>query len=309
MERLQFCVEREGGMQKVRGLICLWVLPLLFVVGCERIKRGEVAVQPAEVVKAPKPRVKPKKAEQPQAEVAQQPTVPEAAAPETAAPETAAPQPTAPEATQLATTQPTPTQPTPQPTTPQPAPKPEVTQPPALTAAEVAAVNFADEARSVRASADTLHSQFDRLPVGEIRSRLLLLNQAVSELEVRSPALVLWRTALRLEVTSKAPYPDVASARAWIARARVILTEQKVGLTALANAEAALKTGDWKSAATALRDAANRLKAPEQAEALTQARVCLLNALEALERQKSSVAKAEVGEAVKALDRLIASLP
>lgn len=296
-------------MQKVRGLICLWVLPLLFVVGCERIKRGEVAVQPAEVVKAPKPRVKPKKAEQPQAEVAQQPTVPEAAAPETAAPETAAPQPTAPKATQLATTQPTPTQPTPQPTTPQPAPKPEVTQPPALTAAEVAAVNFADEARSVRASADTLHSQFDRLPVGEIRSRLLLLNQAVSELEVRSPALVLWRTALRLEVTSKAPYPDVASARAWIARARVILTEQKVGLTALANAEAALKTGDWKSAATALRDAANRLKAPEQAEALTQARVCLLNALEALERQKSSVAKAEVGEAVKALDRLIASLP
>ncbi|WP_456338879.1 hypothetical protein [Fervidibacter sacchari] len=296
-------------MRKVRGLICLWVLPLLFVVGCERVKRGEVAVQPAEVVKVPKPRVKPKKAEQPQAEVAQQPTVPEAAAPETAAPETAAPQPTAPEATQLATTQPTPTQPTPQPTTPQPAPKPEVTQPPAPTAAEVAAVNFADEARSVRASADTLHSQFDRLPVGEIRSRLLLLNQAVSELEVRSPALVLWRTALRLEVTSKAPYPDVASARAWIARARAILTEQKVGLTALANAEAALKTGDWKGAAAALRDAANRLKASEQAEALTQARVCLLNAMEALERQKSSVAKAEVGEAVKALDRLIASLP
>jgi hypothetical protein len=192
---------------------------------------------------------------------------------------------------------------------PQPAPKPEVAQPPTPTAAEVAAVNFADEARSVRASADALHSQFDRLPVGEIRSRLLLINQAVSELEVRSPALVLWRTALRLEVMGKAPYPDVASARAWIARARAILTEQKIGLTALANAEAALKTGDWKGAATALRDAANRLKAPEQAEALTQARICLLNALEALERQKSSVAKAEVGEAVKALDRLIASLP
>ena len=292
-------------MRKVRGLICLWVLPLLFVVGCERVKRGEVAVQPAEVVKVPKPRVKPKKAEQPQAEVAQQPTVPETVTPETAAPETVAPAPAAPEATQPITAQPTPTQPT----TPQPAPKPEVTQPPAPTAAEVAAVNFADEARSVRASADTLHSQFDRLPVGEIRSRLLLLNQAVSELEVRSPALVLWRTALRLEVTSKAPYPDVASARAWIARARAILTEQKVGLTALANAETALKTGDWKGAAAALRDAANRLKASEQAEALTQARVCLLNAMEALERQKSSVAKAEVGEAVKALDRLIASLP
>ncbi|MFA0748539.1 hypothetical protein [Fervidibacter sp.] len=301
-------------MQKVRGLICLWCLSLLFVVGCERIKRGEVAVQTAEVVKAPKPRVKPEEAKLPQPEVAQQPTAPETAAPETAAPETAAPQPTPPEATQPATaqptpTKPTPTQPTPQPTTPQPAPKPEVAQPPTPTAAEVAAVNFADEARSVRASADALHSQFDRLPVGEIRSRLLLLNQAVSELEVRSPALVLWRTALRLEVTSKAPYPDVASARAWIARARAILTEQKIGLTALANAEAALKTGDWKGAATALRDAANRLKAPEQAEALTQARICLLNALEALERQKSSVAKAEVGEAVKALDRLIASLP
>ena len=210
-------------MRKVRGLICFWVLSLLFVGGCERIKRGEVAVQPAEVVKAPKPRTKPKEAKPPQPEVAQQPTAPETAAPETVAPETVAPAPAAPEATQPITAQPTPTQPT----TPQPAPKPEVTQPPAPTAAEVAAVNFADEARSVRASADTLHSQFDRLPVGEIRSRLLLLNQAVSELEVRSPALVLWRTALRLEVTSKAPYPDVASARAWIARARAILTEQR----------------------------------------------------------------------------------
>jgi hypothetical protein len=296
-------------MRKVRGLICLLAFSLVFVVGCERIKRGEVAVQPAEVVKVPKPRAKPKEAKLPQPEIAQQPTTPETAAPETAAPETAVPQPTATEATQPTTAQPTPTQPTPQPTTPQPAPKPEVAQPPAPTAVEVTAVNFADEARSVRASADALHSQFDRLPVGEIRSRLLLLNQAVSELEVRSPALVLWRTALRLEVTSKAPYPDVASARAWIARARAILTEQKVGLTALANAESALKAGDWKGATTALRDAANRLKAPEQAEALTQARVCLLNALEALERQKSSVAKAEVGEVVKALDRLISSLP
>jgi len=293
----------------MRGLICLWVLSLLFVVGCERIKRGEVAVQPVEVVKAPKPRTKPREMKPPQPEVAQRPTVPETVTPETAAPETVAPAPAAPEATQPATAQPTPTQPTAQPTAPQPAPKPEVAQPPAPTATEVAAVNFADEARSVRATADTLHSQFDRLPVGEIRSRLLLLNQAVSELEVRSPALVLWRTALRLEVTIKAPYPDVASARAWIARARAILTEQKVGLTALANAEAALKTGDWKNATMALRDAANRLKASEQAEALTQARVCLLNALEALDRQKSSVAKAEIGEAVKALDRLIASLP
>ena len=141
-------------MQKVRGLICLWCLSLLFVVGCERIKRGEVAVQTAEVVKAPKPRVKPEKAKPPQSEVAQQPTVPETTAPETTAPETAAPQPTPPEATQPATAQPTPTQPTPQPTMPQPAPKPEVAQPPTPTAAEVAAVNFADEARSVRASAD-----------------------------------------------------------------------------------------------------------------------------------------------------------
>jgi hypothetical protein len=98
-------------MQKVRGLICLWCLSLLFVVGCERIKRGEVAVQPAEVVKAPKPRVKPEEAKPPQPEVAQQPTAPETAAPETAAPETAAPQPTPPEATQPATAQPTPTKP------------------------------------------------------------------------------------------------------------------------------------------------------------------------------------------------------
>ncbi len=175
--------------------------------------------------------------------------------------------------------------------------------------AEAIPMSFGDEARSVRATADTLQSQFDRLPVGEVRARLLLLNQAVSELEVRSPALVLWRTALRLEVLSKAPYPDIAAARGWLNRARSLLAEQKVGLTTLEKAETALKANDWKGAVVALRDAANRLNAAEQAEALTQTRLALLNAIEALERQKPAVAKAEVGEAVKALDRLIATLP
>lgn len=286
----------------MRWLICFGVTSLLLIAGCERIKRGEVevAVQPQE---APIATIKPKpqrtaKPIQPETPAKEQPSVPE-----TAAQETPPVQPLAPE-TEL-TQQPTATQPT----TTQPAPKAEIAQPPTPTTAEAMAMSFADEARSIRASADTLHSQFDRLPVGEIRSRLLLLNQAVSELEVRSPALVLWRTALRLDITSKAPYPDVAAARVWLSRARTILAEQKVGLTALANSEAALKKGDWKGATVALRDAATQLKAAEQAEALTQARICLLNALEALERQKSSVAKAEVGEAVKALDRLISVLP
>lgn len=286
----------------MRWLICVGTISLLFIAGCERVKRGEVevAVQPP---KAPIAKVKPKvprekKPTQPEAPTKEQPPAPETAVAEAPPTQTAAPE-------TAATPQPT----TVQPPATQPAPKPEVAQPAAPAISETVAMSFADEARSVRASADTLHSQFDRLPVGEIRSRLLLLNQAVSELEVRSPALVLWRTALRLDITSKAPYPDVAVARAWIARARALLTEQKVGLTALANSEVALKNGDWKGATSALRDAATRLKATEQAEALTQARMCLLNALEALERQKNSVAKAEVGEAVKALDRLISVLP
>lgn len=278
----------------MRWLICLGTVCLLFVAGCERVQRGEVKVidlKPG----LPTEKVKPKivKPSQPETPTQEQP-----AAPETAVPEISAAQPTAPAtAPQLTTVQPSTTQ-----------PAPEVTQPTTVVTPEIAPISFADEARSIRASADALHSQFDRLPIGEIKSRLLLLNQAVSELEVRSPALVLWRTALRLEITGKAPYPDVAIARAWIARARTILTEQKVGLTALASSEEALKKGDWKGAVSTLRDAATRLKATEQAEALTQARVCLLNALEALERQKSSVSKAEVGEAVKALDRLISVL-
>lgn len=279
----------------MRRLICLGAVCLLFVAGCERVQRGEVKVvdlQPGLPTKKVKPQIV--KPTQPETPAQEQP-----AAPETAAPEISAAQPTAPAtAPQPATVQPSTTQ-----------PAPEVTQPSTVVTSEPAPISFADEARSIRASADALHNQFDRLPVGEIKSRLLLLNQAVSELEVRSPALVLWRTALRLDITGKAPYPDVAVARAWIARARTILTEQKVGLTALENSEEALKKGDWKGAVSALRDAATKLKATEQAEALTQARVCLLNALEALERQKSSVSKAEVGEAVKALDRLISVLP
>lgn len=279
----------------MRWLICLGTVCILFVAGCERVQRGEVKVVDLQSGLPPK-KVKPQivKPTQPETPAREQP-----AAPETTAPETSAVQPTTPTtAPQPATVQPSTTQ-----------PAPEVTQPTTVTTPEPAPISFADEARSIRASADALHNQFDRLPVGEIRSRLLLLNQAVSELEVRSPALVLWRTALRLDITSKAPYPDVTIARAWIARARTILTEQKVGLTALANSEEALKKGDWKGAVSALRDAATKLKAIEQAEALTQARVSLLNALDALEKQKSSVAKAEVSEAVKALDRLISVLP
>ncbi|MFN3421249.1 MAG: hypothetical protein ACK40X_05960 [Armatimonadota bacterium] len=282
----------------MRWPICLGLICLLFVAGCERVRRGEVEAVDLQPTGPPTKKVKPQivKPSQPEAPTQEQP-----AAPETTASETPATQPAKPAtAPQPATVQPS---------TTQPAPTPEVAQPTTVATAEPTPMSFADEARSVRASADTLHNQFDRLPVGEIKSRLLLLNQAVSELEVRSPALVLWRTALRLDITSKAPFPDVAIARAWIVRARTILSEQKVGLTALASSEEALKKGDWKGAVSALRDAATKLKAIEQAEALTQARVSLLNALDALEKQKNSVAKAEVSEAVKALDKLISVLP
>lgn len=279
----------------MRWLIFVGVIALSFLAGCDRIKRGEVevAVQPAPKEEPKKPVPRKPKPVQPETPPKEQPAGPEAAIPQTAVPETVA----------------QPTKPQPTATSPAEASKPETGQPATPVTAETVGINFADEARSARASADALHSQFDRLPVGEIKSRLVLLNQAISELEVRSPALVLWRTALRLEVVSKAPYPDVTIARAWLSRARTILAEQKVGLTSLSNSESALKAGDWKTAVSVLREAAARLKAAEQAEALTQARSCVLNALEAMERQKSSVAKAEVGEAVKALDRLIAALP
>lgn len=282
-------------------------LAILALAGCERIQRGEVkvAVHSPEPTKAPARKAKPteEKPAQPVAPLPEQTTMPETTQPETpqqkAKPET--------EEQQPAPTQFAPTQIAGAVT--KPAAKLETAQPSIPTTAEAVAINFADEARSIRSSADALHSQFDKLPVGEIRSRLLLLNQSISELEVRSPALVLWRTALRLDVMSKSPYPDVAAAKAWLSKALAVLAEQKVGLTAISNSESALRTGDWKSAVNALRDAANRLKVTEQAEALTQARISLLNALEALERQKNSVAKAEVGETVKALDRLISVLP
>ncbi|MCS7264567.1 MAG: hypothetical protein NZ805_07025 [Armatimonadetes bacterium] len=288
----------------MRWLICLLVFPLSSLIGCERIQRGEfkVAVHSPEPPKATIKKVKPVEGEPIKTET---PTQEQTVTTETAKPEVQK------QSTEPETVEPQPTVTIPKtsaaPTSP--VEKQEFVQPTLPSASELIAVSFADEARSVRASADTLQSQFDKLPVGEIRSRLLLLNQAISELEVRSPALVLWRTALRLEVMSKSPYPDVASARNWLARAKAVLAEQKVGLTALANSEKALKNSDWKSAYTALRDAATRLKAFEQGEALTQARLCLLNALEALDRQKNSVAKAEIGEAVKALDRLISVLP
>jgi len=281
-------------------MVCVSAMVTVALAGCGRVQRGEVQV--SQVPMAPVKRAKPPKEtktaetkEPPKSETATK--TPEQPAPAKEAP----PSPRTPLAPEGVAT---PTQTPPLGATPTLA-KPE----PVPTPSEGVPLTFADEARGVRASADTLYGQFDKLPVSEIRTRLLLLNQALSELEVRSPALVLWRTALRLEVLSKAPYPDVAVARAWLSRARTFLAEQKVGLTALEKAEAALRTSDLKSAITALRDAAVRLNAPEQADALTQARLSVLNALEAVERQKPGVAKAEVGETVKTLDRLLILVP
>ncbi len=164
---------------------------------------------------------------------------------------------------------------------------------------------LADDARSLRAALDSLRSQFDRLSPEEVRTRLLLLQQGLSELETRSPALVLWRMALRLETLSKGATPDITLAQAWLQRVRPWLEETGVGLTAWETAMKSLRANRWTEAVNALRDAANQLRASEQLEALTQARVSLLNALEALERHKPAVAKAEVEEGLRAIDRLL----
>lgn len=162
-----------------------------------------------------------------------------------------------------------------------------------------------DDARSLRAALDSLRSQFDRLSPEEVRTRLLLLQQGLSELETRSPALVLWRTALRLETLRKAATPDVTLAQAWLQRVRPWLAETGVGLTAWETAMKSLRVSRWTEAVNALRDAADRLRASEQLEALTQARASLLNASEALERHKPAVAKAEVEEGLRAIDQLL----
>jgi len=166
---------------------------------------------------------------------------------------------------------------------------------------------FSDEVRSVRAILESLRTQFDHLSPDEVRMRLLLAEQGLSEIEVRSPALVLWRTALRLEALQKAPTPDLTLAKAWLLRARQWLSGE--GLTAIAEAEKALASNRWSEGVGALRSAAQRLRAEEQLAAIAQTRTSLLSALEALEHQKLAVAKAEVGESLKGIDRLLTALP
>ncbi len=109
---------------------------------------------------------------------------------------------------------------------------------------------------------------------------------------------------MRLEALSQATMPDVAAAKLWLERAKELLTPQGLGLTAIGKAEKAMASNRWADAIAALREAADRLKASDQAEALAQTRTGLLNALDALDRQKIPVAKAELGEAFKALDKL-----
>lgn len=169
--------------------------------------------------------------------------------------------------------------------------------------------SLADEARSLRAGLESLRSQFDQLAPEEIRTRLLLAAQSLSEIETRSPALVLWRTALRLEALHKGATPDVAVAKAWLMRARQWVAEEGTGLTALQSAEKALTANRWTDAVAALREAAERLNATDQLNALAQTRASLLSALEAMERHKPAVARAEVSESLKGIDRFLAAIP
>lgn len=279
--------------------------------GCGRIQTEEVSVV-AERPTAPRLKVeKPKEVEKP----------PPMAVPSLPSKE-AAPTAPAPQPIEEGAETPVPSAPKAPPSTPsavvQPAPQPSTaavsptTVTPAPTPTPLGAapsLTITDETRNVRAGIEVLWTQFDRLKPNEARARLLLFNQALSELEVQSPALVLWRTALRLEALSQAAMPNVATAKLWLARAKELLTPQGLGLTALSDAEKALVANNWKEAIAALQGGAQRLNAVEQANALAQARVCLLNALDAIERQKFPVAKAELGEALKVLDKLLGVLP
>jgi len=278
-------------MRWMAGFVCLG-MALIGLVGCGRVQRGEGSGQvslASERPRIPKPKVEGSKPS---------PAVPTAAA-------------------TTATVSPTPSSVGEKPSAPSPAPaksplqaSPPSSPPPPLKGQPTLSVEplpFSDEVRSVRAILESLRTQFDHLSPDEVRMRLLLAEQGLSEIEVRSPALVLWRTALRLEALQKAPTPDLTLAKAWLLRARQWLSGE--GLTAVAEAEKALASNRWSEGVGALRSAAQRLRAEEQLAAIAQTRTSLLSALEALEHQKLAVAKAEVGESLKGIDRLLAALP
>jgi hypothetical protein len=296
-------------MRRVTGFVFVGIVAI-GLVGCGRVQTGEKVGQATLVSERPRP-----KATKPTSEA---PKPAPLVAPATGM-TTAAPSPTAP--TPSATPSPA-TSPTPSPTGEKvspPAPEkltPPVSPSPTPAAAPtpksqptptVEVLPLADEVRSVRAILESLRTQFDRLPPDEVRMRLLLAEQGLSEIEVRSPALVLWRTALRLEALQKAPTPDLALAKAWLLRARQWLSGE--GLTTITEAEKALAANRWADGIGALRSAAQRWRADEQLAAIAQTRASLLNALDALERQKPAVARAEIGESLKGIDRLLTALP
>lgn len=295
----------------MRKLVMLVMLPglmtLALLCGCERVKAGRA------VTKAPPPlperikevpEVKPPTITEPTAPTTEE-LLPET--PTVKAPPTTAPPPTTPEPL-VTTVEPTPpTKPTLAPT--KPTPPPTKPAPPSVPLAVAATLRLSDEAQSLRASVETLRVQFEQLTTDEARTRLTMLNQTLSELEVRLPALVLWRTALRLETLSKATLPDVGTAKQWLMRAKELLSGHDAGLKAIVEAEKALTANKWTNAVAKLRENADRLNASAQAEALMHARTSFLNALDALARNKRSVAKAELGEALKALDKLLSEMP
>ncbi|MFA0730608.1 MAG: hypothetical protein LKKZDAJK_000804 [Candidatus Fervidibacter sp.] len=274
-------------MRWMAGFVCFG-MALIGLLGCGRVQRGEGGGQvslASERPRIPKPKVEGSKPS---------PAVPTAAA--TTA--TVSPTPSS-----VGEKTSAPSKPPLQASSP-PSPAAPLKGQPTLS---VEPLPFSDEVRSVRAILESLRTQFDHLSPDEVRMRLLLAEQGLSEIEVRSPALVLWRTALRLEALQKAPTPDLTLAKAWLLRARQWLSGE--GLTAIAEAEKALASNRWSEGVGALRSAAQRLRAEEQLAAIAQTRTSLLSALEALEHQKLAVAKAEVGESLKGIDRLLTALP
>ncbi|MCS7223139.1 MAG: hypothetical protein NZ959_01070 [Armatimonadetes bacterium] len=190
----------------------------------------------------------------------------------------------------------------PQRPTPAPSPLPAVaTEPLRMT------WDPAVELRNLRATIDVLCSDLKKpaANVKEVQERLLFALEWLSEVETRWPSLALWRTWQRLRSLSQSPVPDTRSAAFWLEQLMAMAPQDRIIRDLATKTKNLINRNQWTQGLTVLDQEVQARQVSEILSYLIKVRGSLWAAWQAIGEAKTGVARAELEEAMRAIDRLL----
>ncbi len=172
--------------------------------------------------------------------------------------------------------------------------------------------NPGDELRNLRASLDALRSdlKLEKEPVDlkAVQDRLWLLIEWFSEVQTRWSALGIWRTAERLRSLSRSSVPDIRLANFYLDELLNICPKDKALEELVKKAKGLINKNQWSDAVAVLDKEAQAMQVSEIGLELKNIGSSLFATLRALSDKKFGVARAEIEEAMEAIDRLLSGI-